>query len=188
MSDTKNNITLADVERACAQYEAECNGLEEMIGELNADLEAVKQKHLGAIKRRASAIARSEAEITQMIEAAPDLFTKPKTQILHGVKVGLTTSKGKLEFDDDDEEAVIKRIRAKLADRIDELIRIREQVNKDAVKRLPAIDMAKIGCRIDGAGDVVVLKRVAGDVERLVDKMIAKLVEAMVETDARAAA
>lgn len=181
-------ITLADIERECQRYETQCSGLEEMIGALNADLEKVKRKHLANIKQRAGAIARTEAEITQMIEAAPALFTKPRTAVLHGVKVGFALSKGSLAFDDDDEASVVKLIRAKFKDRIDELLRTKEQVNKDAVKRLPAADLEKIGCRIDGAGDVVVLKRVDGEVEKLVDKMIAKLVEAMVAPNEKEAA
>ena len=37
--------------------------------------------------------------------------------------------------------------------------------------------------RIEDAGDVVVLKRVAGDVEKLVNKLIEKMVSAMVSDE-----
>ena len=88
-------------------------------------------------------------------------------------------SSGSLQFDD--EETVISLIKKYRKDDADTLIRKTEAVNKDALRTLTAVELAKLGCKIEGAGDVVVLKRVAGDVEKLINKLITKLVEAMVD-------
>lgn len=172
-------ISLSQIETACREYDEQVAALNERISAFNDDLAAVKAKHLAGIKRQAGVVARNEAELTQLVESAPDLFKKPRTAIFHSTKVGFTTSPGQLVFDD--EETVIKLIKAKLKDRAEELIRTTEKLNKDAAKRLPATDLARIGCRIDGAGDQVVVKRTDGEVEKLVNKMIEKLVEAVVD-------
>ena len=175
------SISLAVIEERAGHYEAASASLEELIVALENDLEAVKQKHLRAIKRQASIVASLEAELNSLVEQGPDLFKKPRTITVHGVKVGFGFSKGKLEFDD--EENVIKLIRKHRKEDADTLIRTEEHVNKDLLRNLPAGDLAKLGCKIEGAGDVVIVKRVAGDVEKLVNNLIEKLVEAMVKED-----
>jgi hypothetical protein len=174
-------VTLADLEQRTGAYDKACAQLETTIAELEADLEAVKRKYLAGLKRQASIVAGAEAELHCAIECAPGLFKKPKTLIINGVKVGFGISQGKLVFDEQDE--VLHLIKKYRKDDKDILIRTSEELNKDALRALTATDLAKLGCRIDGAGDVVVLKRVAGDVEKLVNNMIHKLVEAMTGKD-----
>ncbi|HOQ48172.1 MAG TPA: hypothetical protein PK157_22890, partial [Bryobacteraceae bacterium] len=90
-----------------------------------------------------------------------------------------TLSKGKLVWDD--EQLVIRLIKKHFKDQADILIRTTEEPNKEALRQLPAEDLAKLGCSIEGAGDQAIVKRVAGEVEKLINKLIEKLVEAMVE-------
>ncbi|MDR3459589.1 MAG: host-nuclease inhibitor Gam family protein [Verrucomicrobiae bacterium] len=174
-------VTLGQIETGCERYERESAALEQLITDLEADLEAVKKKHLRSIKLQANAVANCQAELHSLVESAPGLFKQPRTITVHGVKVGFTVSNGKVEFDD--EETVIALIKRYRKDEVDTLIRKTEEVNKDALRTLTSVELAKLGCKIDGAGDVVVLKRVAGDVEKLINKLISKLVEAMVESD-----
>jgi hypothetical protein len=178
MNDTVS-ITLADIERACKAYSDESTKLNDLVSALDADLAKVKQDHIAGIKRQATVVARREAELAQHRDDAPDLFVKPRTVIMHGVKVGYTTSIGRIDYDD--EAAVIRQIRAKLADRADELIRSEESLIKDALKRLTPAELARIGCRIDGAGNIGILKLVGGDIEKLIDKLIAKMVAGIIE-------
>ena len=174
-------VTLAQIETGCERYEKGSAVLEQLIADLEVDLEAVKQKHLRAIKKQAAEVAHLEAELQSLIESAPGLFVKPRTVTVHGVKVGYTLSAGRLEFDD--EETVISLIKKFRKEDAELFIRKTEEVNKDALKTLTAEELKKLGCKIEGAGDVVVLKRVAGEVEKLINKLIAKLVEAMVENE-----
>jgi hypothetical protein len=170
--------TLADLDKHCAEYEGQAAKLEEMIHALETDLEKVRNQHLAGLKRQAGVVANREATLHNAIEGAPELFTKPRTMLLHGVKIGYATSQGKVEFDD--AEQVVLRIRKHLRARMDELIRTKEEPNKQTLRTLSAVDLAKVGCTIEGAGDVVVLERTAGDVEKLVNKLIEKMVAAMV--------
>jgi hypothetical protein len=124
-------------------------------------------------------VANREATLISLVESAPHLFVKPKTLIISGVKIGFTVSTGKVEFLDE-EANVIARIRRLFPNEEDTLIRTAEEVNKDAVRLLDPDDMKRIGCKIEGAGDQPIVKRTAGDVEKLFKAMVEKLVKAIV--------
>lgn len=174
----RTGTPLAGIESLCARFDDEAATLEKLIAELEDDLEAVKQKHLAGLKRQAGVVARREAELTAAVEASPGAFEKPRTLTLHGVKCGYTSSPGRLAFDD--ATTVLAMIRKFHKDDVETFIRTNPEPNKDALKTLDATALARLGCRIEGAGDVVLVKRVAGDVEKLIKKLIEKLVEAMV--------
>lgn len=176
--NTTDKPTLASIEQLCARFDGEAATLEEAIANLEADLDAVKKKHLRIVKRQAAVVAGCEAELQSAVEAAPDLFEKPRSITLHGVKVGYNMSNGRLEYQDAD--SVVKLIKRYRGDDVELLIHTSEEPNKDALRKLPAVDLAKLGCSIAGAGDQVIVRRVAGDVEKLVKKLMEKMVEAMV--------
>ncbi len=178
MTDPK---TLERIETLTRTYDQACTALEDLIGGLESDLEIVKSKHIRALKLQASAVARLEAALYAAVESSPDLFAKPRTLTINGVKVGFSVSKGKVEWDD--ESSVIAAIRKYKKDDADVLLQESYSPRKDALRALPAGDLAKLGCRISGAGDQVVVSRQAGDVEKLINKLTDKLVEQMVKSE-----
>lgn len=173
--------SLAHIEALCGEFNTQSDTLEALTAALERDLEEVKSKHLRGLKRQAGVVARAEASLVSAVEAAPDLFRKPRTITIHGIKVGLSLSPGRVEWDD--EESVIAAIRRYRKDDLDVLLQSETSIRKDALRALPAGDLAKLGCRIEGAGDQVIVKRVAGDVEKLIQKLTAKLVEKMVSVE-----
>ena len=171
--------TLGDIEKLTAALADTSTALDEQLGEYERELQAVNDKHLRGLKRLATATAQAEAELHAAITAAPQLFVKPRTITMHGLKIGYSVSQGKVAFDDED--VVIKLLRKKFPDLADTLISTTEKVNKDGVKALALDDEAlkKLGLRIDDRGDMVLIKREAGDIEKLLGKLKTKLVEAM---------
>ena len=175
---TKLAFSIKQMEPLCAAYDCECVELEIKIAMLEADLEVVKQKHLPGLKRQAAKLAGREAELYNAIENAPDLFVKPKTLVIAGTKIGFANSIGSVEFDDAD--YVVDQIEELLPERFDALVKTKYTPIKDALRELNDKDLGLLGCRVTGAGPTVVLKRVTGDVEKLIEKLIEKLVGAMV--------
>ena len=99
---------ITELEPLCAAYDGECVQLEEQIAALEADLEAVKAKHLRGLKKQAAIVAAREAELNSAVEGSPELFVKPRTFIMHGCKVGFSTSTGSVDFED--EAQVVKLV------------------------------------------------------------------------------
>lgn len=180
-----NPPSLAALELQTRDYDAECVRMEELVAALEADMEAIKRKHLPALKRQAGVVANRQADLQSAIETATELFTKPRTLTLNGIKIGFTNSVGSIVWDDDDQ--VVSLIKKQRPEDAATLVRTFTEPNKNALKSLPPAELKKLGCRVEGAGDVVVLKRVAGDVEKLVTNLIDKMVAAMTkEKDATA--
>jgi len=169
--------TFADLEKQTREYELQCVTIEDLVAALESDLEAIKRKHLPALKRQAGVVANRQAELQASIESAPELFVKPRTLVINGCKIGYNHSVGSITWDDDAHViALIRELRKKQAAI---LIDTTEKPSKSALKTLKPAELLELGCRIEGDGDQVVLSRVAGDVERLVNKLVEKIVEAM---------
>jgi len=162
------------IEAHCRAYERESAELETMIADLEADLGGVKRRHLQALRGQAALVAGREAQIIDAVAAAPGLFQKPRTLILHGVKIGFARAEGRIAWDDDD--LLARRIRKILPALESELIRTRDDFNKEALRRLDADQRKSLGVRIEGEGDDVVVRRMAGELKKLFDAMVAKLV------------
>jgi hypothetical protein len=175
---TEPPITLAEIEKLSAEFDGECNKLEDLVAALEADMELVRRQHIAGLKRQASVVANREAVLHSAIERGAPLFVKPKTLTINGVKVGLAYSPGSIVWDDDAQ--VVALIREKRSKEFKTIVDVKETPRKAALKSFTEADLRDIGCRIEGEGDDVVLKRVAGDVEKMIGKVIEKLVAAMV--------
>lgn len=176
------NQTLLDLDPICAQFAQAAAALEKATAQLEADLAAVRDRHSERIKSLAEAEAAHEAAVRQWIEAHPEAFEKPRTHLLYGVEVGLKSVPGGVEFDDEATViALLKRLYKDDPETLGTLLKVEESVRKDALRALPADRFQKIGCRIAGAGDTVVVRRTSGDVERLIKAATANLVKAMLD-------
>lgn len=144
--------------------------LADQVGAFNDGLAELRKDHIPGIKKALAKAADAEAALRALIEAHPDCFTKPKTQVFSGVKVGYQKGKGTINFEDAD--SVVARIRKHLPDQADVLIRSKEVPVKDALAQLSAADLKKIGVTVSDAGDQVVIKPVDSEVDRMVEAML----------------
>jgi hypothetical protein len=164
-------MNISEIESLTRAY-AEARGkLSDLVGALQAEIEGAKRRRIAAIRRAVGAAAESHAALRSALDAAPGLFAKPKTVTFAGVRVGYIKQRGQVVMDD--EEAVIRRIREQLpTDQAALLIRVRESVHKPSVYDLTAGDLKRLGIRVEDDEDVVVIKPVDGEVDKLVDAML----------------
>ncbi len=148
---------------------------------LNDGIDALKRESMPALKRGIARVAERHDHLRGIIEANPQLFTKPKTVVLHGVKVGFAKGKGGISFDDPAQ--VVKLIRKHLPEQADVLIITKESPAKDALAQLSAAELKKIGCTVVNTGEQVVIKPADSEVDKLVDTLI----KGATETEAEAA-
>jgi len=162
---------LKNIEELTKAYARERDVLAERVSLLNAELESAKRRAMGGIKSALARAAERQAELRAAIEAAPaETFEKPRTHIFYGIKVGYRKGSGKVTFGD--AEQTLKLIRKHFPEQADLLIKTKESPNKEAIADLPAPDVAKIGCAIEGTGDVVEIKPVDSDVDKLVAALL----------------
>ncbi|MDD9822523.1 MAG: host-nuclease inhibitor Gam family protein [Gammaproteobacteria bacterium] len=136
----------------------------------------IRQLQRGAVKDRLRELKKCAANVSSLkdqlyaaITAAPHLFEAPKTRAIDGIKVGYRKMPGAIEGD---EAAALARIRKTLPDLADDLIRTKETLNKTALRKLDAKQLARIGLTLTDVDDEVVLQAASSDLDKLVDTLI----------------
>lgn len=164
-------MTLTEIETLAQRYAEIYRELEGSVQALEDGVRTLKRKLLPTIRHLAEEGAVRKAELLSAVTAAPDLFEKPRTQIMSGVKVGLQKRRGQVVIDD--EAATIRRIRELLPkDQAELVIRVRESVHKPAVYDLTAGDLKRLGIKIDADTDEAIAKIAGEDIERMVDALL----------------
>ena len=162
--------TIVKIESQAQAYALARQRLSELVSALRAGQEALAKEVMPEIKRALSRAADAQLKLQALVTETPDLFTKPKTRIFHNIRVGYAKGKGKIEFDD--AEKVIKLIRRNLPDQAELLIKTTEVPVKDALASLPATDLKKLGVELTGTEDVVVIKPLDSEVDKLVKAVL----------------
>lgn len=163
MNDT---VTMTTIEERARYYAACRDDLGSRIHELEAEITAIRERYRQALLETLRSHKQAEDDLRATLEAAPHLFTKPRTRVLHGIKVGFQKGKGGLKIAD--ESATIKLIRKHCAEQVDALIKTTEKPIKDALANLDDTTLKKLGVQVVGVCDVVVIKATDGDLEKLI--------------------
>jgi hypothetical protein len=164
-------MSMEKIERLARGY-AEARGtLAGRVGGLEDETAAIKRRHLPGIKRAAAQAADARLELEAAVETDKALFKRPRTRILHGIRVGWMKAKGKISFED--AGAVVALIRRHLPGRFDELVRTTETPVKPALARLTGAELKKIGVAVAEDSDQVLVSAADGEIDRLVDALLA---------------
>ena len=143
-----------------------CNGLQQAV-------DALKRGAKVDIRDAAMAAAEKKTRLEGAILAGKELFERPKTMILHGVKIGLQKGKGKLDWEDAD--LVVKLIKKHMPELVDTCIQVTEKPIKGALENLSVAELKKIGVTAEDTGDQVVVKPVESEVDKLIKKLSKEL-------------
>jgi hypothetical protein len=164
-------MSLADIETRAKAYAQARQVLTERVQAMRMGIDAVQRDHLPGIKRALNKVAEVDSELRPLILQAPECFIKPKTVVLHGTQLGFEKGKGKLTFDKP--AKVVERIEKLMPLQVPTLIHTEKKPNKQALIKLPAGDLKKLGCTVSGTGEQVVVRPVDAEV----DKMVAALLK-----------
>jgi hypothetical protein len=163
-------MSMQAIEAQTRQYAIHRDVLRERVQALNDEIEALKRRRLPGIR---SAITQAQAardELAELIGEERGLFAKKRTQIFHGIKVGVMKGKGLVSWADP--AKVVELIKRHLADQQDALIKTEEKPIKSAIANLPAADLKRIGCNITETGDQVYIAPVDSEIDRIVDALL----------------
>lgn len=167
--------SLLDIEQQTKKFADAHTILVDIVRELNAQLELIKRQHLTAIKHAVAAAAERQDHLKTLIDGAPELFTKPRTFIFHGVKVGLTKERGGIVFDDP--ARVVERIKKIYGPDAASYLHVKETPDRAALDRLTVCELKKLGCEIVADSDKVVIKPTDSDVDKIVTALLADAAE-----------
>jgi hypothetical protein len=164
-------MELLDIEQAAKKFSKRREELASEVESLNAAIDALKRQAIPRIKRLVAAAAESQEDLHYLIDTNQVLFVKPKTQVFWGVRVGLRTATGMLDWDDD--SAVVDLIRRQFPkSQADLLIKTTEKPIAGALADLEPETLAKIGVRVSRCGEQVFIKPVDGEVDKVVNALL----------------
>ena len=169
MSKTKT-YSMGDVEKLMEEFSESHAALVFFFEEVQKKLGEVKQQNIERFRELLKDARERKQALLEGVESSPELFKSPRTRTLHGVKAGYRKGKGKLVWKDD--KKVIEKIRLFFDDESGVLISVEETPNKDALEKLSAEDLKKLGITIEGAGDKPVLKVLDAEIDKLVEAVL----------------
>ena len=144
--------------------------LAELVQVLEEGLNHLKADAMPMIRESIDAAATAWSALAAEIEAHPELFVKPRTVSMHGIKFGFGKGKGGLEIADADRTCAL--IKKHLPDQAEVLIATKETPVKDALAQLPAADLKRIGVNVKDTGDQVVIRPADGEIDKIVKALI----------------
>lgn len=162
--------TLNDIELRAKKYAEARERIGAIVTDLNEGIEAIKRAELPRLKKAIAAAAEHHDALKGLIEAAPELFRKPRTVTFHGLRLGYMKGKGGIVWDDSD--AVVAAIQKHLPEQAETLIRWTGKPLKEAINQLDVATLRKIGCRVVDTGEQVVIKPVDSAVDKMVDALL----------------
>lgn len=144
--------------------------LAERVQRHEEEVAAITRRLLPGIKSAAMQAAQAEAELRRHIETHPELFEKPRTMTLHGVKLGLQKGKGEITFTN--AARTVEKIKEHFGDEADIYLITKETPARTALMSLDAGTLRKLGCTLEETGDQVVIKAAATDIDKIVAKLL----------------
>lgn len=170
MADTTEKTPLEEITELAEHYGASRDRLAGYVGELEAQIEALKRQHLPRIRAAVRVASAGRDALAGAIEDHPALWKKRKTLVIAGIRVGITKGKGKLVIPDASQ--TIRLIRRHFPDQAETMIRVKEEPIAKAIGELSVAELKKIGAHVADAGEQVVIKPTDGDVDKLVAKLL----------------
>ena len=144
--------------------------LSERATTLHEEIEAATKRRLLGLRNAVALVAAADATLKAAIAEAPGLFNKPRSVVLHGLKLGYQKGKGKIEWEDDDQ--VVKLIRRHFPEQFDVLCQTTEKPVKTALGGLTVAELKKLGVSVEETGDVVFVKDSTAGVDKLVKALL----------------
>ncbi len=165
-------MTLSEIERLAKDFSDARNSLRERVDVLNEGMTALKKRYLPAIRKAVESAKERQANLSDAITDSPDLFIKPRTMTLFGIRFGIEKQKGKIEWAKDAVPGIVKLLKKLFPDSWETYVKVDEKPMKKTLATLPSADLKKLGIQVTETGDAVMIKPVDSEVDKLVDALL----------------
>jgi len=160
---------LQEIDHKTKAYSEAYEELSDLITEMQDKQGAIARQFMPRIKRAVNRLAEKEADLKAAVDTNRALFDKPRTQVLYGFKVGLQKMIGKVRWKDG--KAVVGKL-MEVYSNWKKFVNIEYKPSADALKELSAGELKKLGVTIEDTSDVIVIRPVASEIEKLVNAFL----------------
>lgn len=166
---------IAAIDLLARQYADAQTDLEGLTNELRALIETGTRKAWPELRKATTRAAERYDALLAAVADAKDAFDKPKTRILHGIRVGYRKAQDTVQVLN--AENTVALIKKAIPEQQDVLISITERPVMDGLMQLDDATLKRIGCRRVPGGDAPFAKLAETDL----DKVVAALMKAAIE-------
>ena len=156
--------SLRDIERLAATYAARRAALGDVVRDANAELAAVRARFRRRVAGRAAAANLARDNLLAALQASAALFARPRTRLLHGIRVGWRTRPAGVDIPD--EQRTIAAIERQFADTTGYL-RTKTTVLKSALRHLAPAVLKSLHCRPEPAVDAPTVQPADSEIDEL---------------------
>lgn len=165
-------MTLSEIEQQARAYADARAELAERVQALQDEIEAAKRRKLRGIKSAVATAAAAHDALHAAVADSPDLFTRPRTKVLSGIRIGYAKQKGRLIIED--AAKTMQLIRRHFPEQEEALIKISAAPIRKALETLTGAELKRINVLVDDAGDKIIVKPVDSEVDKLVAALLAE--------------
>lgn len=161
---------LSDIENRAADLRKQWDKVSDALSRMDAEISAVRKAHMVALRPMIKKLVSLRSTLNDTIEANPQLFERPRSQTMHGIKLGFQKQRGKTVIKD--AAKTVALIRKHLSDKFEQLVKVTETPDKTAIGKLTGNELKKIGVRVEDDTDDVVLKPIESETEKLINALL----------------
>jgi hypothetical protein len=164
--------TLTEIQKLVKEFSDARKILRDRVEVLDEGIRALKKRYLPGIRSAVETAKEKQTNLSNSIADSKDLFVKPRTMTLFGIRFGIEKQKGKIEWEKGAVPGIVKMIKKLFPDSWETYIKVKEEPMKKTLATLPSADLKKLGIQINDTGDAVVIKPVDSEVDKLVDALL----------------
>ena len=165
-------MNLTEIEKLAKEFSDARKTLRNRVEVLDEGLRALKKRYLPGIRSAVEIAKEKQTSLSDSIAESRDLFVKPRTMTLFGIRFGIEKQKGKLEWENGAVPGIVKLIKKLFPDSWEIYVKVKEDPRKKTLATLSSSDLKKLGIQVTETGDAVVIKPVDSEVDKLVDALL----------------
>jgi hypothetical protein len=175
---TANAITFDDIAAGAKLVSETRDRLGDLARAYDKALAAVRDEHTPGVKTVIEELRGQYDALLDLVRAAPDLFVRPKSIELSGLKLGFRRNKGRVEFADP--AKLERRLRALQGlkviskDTVEGIVTVKVKVSKAALAKLDGNILKRLGVDVVAGQDGPFAQPVDGEIDRLVKLLFAQ--------------
>lgn len=173
---------MSDIDALAEALHEARDDLREIVASAEEEIAEIRRNYAPSIKAAAEKTAQATAALYRAVHDNPDLFRRPKTTVLYGIRVGWRKRKGTLAIHD--AEATVRLIERHLPDRTDALLKVTKRPVKSALNGLSVAELKRIGVEITRDIDEPVVEPTDSEIDKLVEALLASALMDEEEIDA----
>lgn len=162
--------TMDELERLAKEASEAFDQANARISDFDAEVAALKRRRLVGIRNAIAKAIETRAALREAVAENPDLFNRPKSRTIHGMRFGWEKGKGKITYTDP--EGVCRLIKRHFPDQVEVLIKTTEKPVKKALQQLPTRDLKRVGCEVQETDDAPFVRMVDSELEKFLNNQL----------------